>query len=65
MVKVVLLREREELEVDYAGTVQGLLPHVGYSVETAVVLRNGTPIEESELVGEGDEITILPVVSGG
>ncbi len=53
------------MTLDYRGTVQGLLPQVGYSIETAVVLKNGTPVEESELVGDDDELRIIPVVSGG
>ena len=65
MVKVVLLRERRILEVSYIGPIKDLLPLVGYSVETAVVLRNGEPVEEEEEVGDRDEIKIIPVVSGG
>lgn len=65
MVKVILLRERKILEVSYTGPIKGLLPMVDYSVETAVVLRNGEPVEEEEEVGDGDEIKIVPVVSGG
>ena len=65
MVTVILMREKEQVALDYHGTVQDLLPQVGYSIETAVVLKNGTPVEESELVGDDDELKIIPVVSGG
>ena len=65
MVRVVLLREEQILDLAYEGPAQGLLPLVGYGVETAVVLCNGVPIEEEDEVGEGDEVRILPVVSGG
>ena len=65
MVTVILMREKEQMTLDYCGTVQDLLPQVGYSIETAVVLKNGTPVEESELVGADDELKIIPVVSGG
>ena len=65
MVTVILMREKEQVVLNYHGTVQDLLPQVGYSIETAVVLKNGTPVEESELVGDDDELKIIPVVSGG
>ncbi len=65
MVTVILMREKEQVVLDYHGTVQDLLPQVGYSIETAVVLKNGTPVEESERVGDDDELKIIPVVSGG
>jgi len=65
MVKVILLRERRILNVAYTGPIKGLLPIVDYSIETAVVLKNGSPVEEEEEVDEGDEIKIVPVVSGG
>ncbi|RZN46572.1 thiamine biosynthesis protein ThiS [archaeon] len=65
MVKVVLMREKQTLEVDYEGTIIDLLPLVGYSLETAVVLKNGSPVEEEETVGEADEVRVIPVVSGG
>jgi len=65
MVKVILLRERKIMEISYNGPIKDLLPHVDYSVETAVVLKNGSPVEEEEEVGDGDELKIVPVVSGG
>ena len=65
MVTVVLMREKERITLKYEGSVQDLLPRVGYGVETAVVLRNGTPVEESEIVCGDDELRIIPVVSGG
>jgi len=65
MVKVVLLRERESLTIDFEGKIRDILPKVGYSIETAVVLKNGSPVEEDELIGKDDELRVFPVVSGG
>jgi sulfur carrier protein ThiS len=65
MVKVILLRERRIVDVSYTGPIIGLLPLLDYSIETAVVLKNGFPVEEEEEVSDGDEIKIVPVVSGG
>lgn len=65
MVRVMLMREKQTLDVDYEGTIVDLLPRVGYSLETAVVLKNGSPVEEEEHVGPGDAVRIIPVVSGG
>ncbi|MHC1605342.1 MAG: MoaD/ThiS family protein [Candidatus Methanofastidiosia archaeon] len=65
MVKVVLLREKKEVEIDFEGKIRDLLPHFSYGIETAVVIKNGKPVEEEEVVGSSDEIKIIPVVSGG
>ncbi|HPR41682.1 MAG TPA: MoaD/ThiS family protein [Candidatus Methanofastidiosa archaeon] len=59
------MRERRILDISYTGPIRDLLPLVDYGVETAVVLKNGSPVEEEEEVTEGDEIKIVPVVSGG
>jgi len=65
MVKVILLRERKIVDISFNGPIRELLPLVEYSLETAVVLKNGEPVEEEESVGDGDEVKIVPVVSGG
>lgn len=65
MVKVILLRERKIVDISFNGPIRDLLPLVDYSLETAVVLKNGKPVEEEESVGDSDEVKIVPVVSGG
>ncbi len=65
MVKVKLLREKKEMDIQFIGKIKDLLPQLSYSIETAVVIKNDVPVEEDEEVGDGDELKILPVVSGG
>lgn len=65
MVKVKLLREKKEMDIQFIGKIKDLLPQLSYSIETAVVIKNDVPVEEDEEVGDEDELKILPVVSGG
>ncbi|MHC1598645.1 MAG: MoaD/ThiS family protein [Candidatus Methanofastidiosia archaeon] len=65
MVKVKLLREKKEMDIQFTGKIKDLLPQLSYSIETAVVIKNDVPVEEDEEVGDEDELKILPVVSGG
>lgn len=40
-------------------------PHFAEVLDTCRVWRNGEPTEGHEAVGPGDEVAILPPVSGG
>lgn len=42
-----------------------LLERLDFNLETVVVKRNGKIVPEEEKLEDGDEIEVVPVVSGG
>ena len=53
-------------EVDVDGiTVGELLKKLGLLVEEYVVVKNNQVVTEDDIVCDGDEIVLYPVVSGG
>ncbi len=53
-------------EVDVDGiTVGELLKKLGLLVEEYVVVKNNQVVTEDDIVRDGDEIVLYPVVSGG
>ena len=65
VVAVVLPENRRvQLELE-TGRVRELLHKLGMSIEDAVVLRDGRPMLDDEVLGEGDEVRVLRAASGG
>ena len=65
-VTVELLPEKRVEEVELkAGTVRELLHRLGMSVEDAVVVKDGRPLLEDEVLGDGDKVLVLRAASGG
>ncbi|WFO76072.1 MoaD/ThiS family protein [Desulfurococcaceae archaeon MEX13E-LK6-19] len=53
-------------EIDADGiTVGALLKKLGLLVEEYVVVKNNQVVTEDDIVRDGDEIVLYPVVSGG
>lgn len=46
-------------------SILDLLENIDFNPETVVVKRNGKIVPEEEIMEDGDEIEIVPVVSGG
>lgn len=46
-------------------SILDLLENIDFNPETVVVKRNGKIVPEDEIMEDGDEIEIIPVVSGG
>ncbi len=65
MVTVFIERERRELEQDFSGRISELLELLKVNKETVVVVKNGEVVSEQERCGEGDELKLLSVISGG
>ncbi len=48
-----------------ASTLLELLDKLGLSSESHVVLRDGTPLPETERLKDGDSLVVVRVLSGG
>lgn len=57
--------DERELELRRGETVEGLLNILGIVRETVLVKVNGKLCPESETLGEGDEVLIIPIVTSG
>jgi len=66
-VRVKLIRERKDVELEFKGKakVKDLIHKLGYTVEDVVVLKNGEPLVEDEVLEENAEYVVMPVASGG
>jgi len=66
-VRVKLIREGKDVELELKGKarVKDLIHKLGYTVEDVVVLRNGEPLVEDEVLEENAEYVVMPVASGG
>ena len=66
-VRVKLVREEKDVELAFEGKarVKDLIHRLGYTVEDVVVLKNGEPLVEDEVLEENSEYVVMPVASGG
>jgi sulfur carrier protein len=64
-VKVKLRNPDRVVEVNGPSTVAGLLEKLEIVPEAVLVIRDATLLTRDERVGEGDEIEVRPVLSGG
>ncbi|MCE4611043.1 MAG: MoaD/ThiS family protein [Desulfurococcales archaeon] len=67
LIKAKMLPEGKEVEfeVEKPVKVSDLLKMAGLSSETAVVIRDGTPLLETDVVKPGERVEIVRVLSGG
>ena len=54
-----------KLRLTPTSNILDLLKELGRSPETVIVRKNGKIVTEEEQLADGDEIEIIPVVSGG
>ncbi|MBO3840949.1 MAG: MoaD/ThiS family protein [Candidatus Brockarchaeota archaeon] len=59
------LRETRILDLEENGKIEDLLKTLRISVSEVIPVKNGVIVTEKEPLGEGDEIKLLSVVSGG
>ena len=66
-VRVKLVREGKDVKLEFKGKarVKDLIRRLGYTVEDVVVLKNGEPLVEDEVLEENSEYVVMPVASGG
>jgi sulfur carrier protein len=63
--KVLLRNPRREVEVAGPVRVHALLERLDLSREGHLVICNGTLVPADELLQDGDEVEVRPVISGG
>jgi sulfur carrier protein len=63
--KVLLRNPRREVEVDGPLRVHALLARLDLNRESHLVICNGTLVPGDELLHNGDEVEVRPVISGG
>ncbi len=59
------LRETRILDLEENSKIEDLLKTLRISVSEVIPVKNGVIVTEKEPLGEGDEIKLLSVVSGG
>ena len=57
--------ESRSLELDGGTSIKDLLDDIGKNSEEVVVKRNEKIVSEEEKVEKGDNIIVIPIVSGG
>ncbi len=66
MVKVkILAPEKKEIEISEIKNVEEILNKLGLKINAHIVLKNGKPVPEDDVVEEEDNIEIIQVFSGG
>ncbi len=63
---MVVVRYRgKQYEVKAGMTARDAILKLGLDPEAVLVLRNGKLVDDSAILQDGDEVTIVAVVSGG
>jgi sulfur carrier protein ThiS len=65
MVTVFIERTKANAQHEFSGKISALLERLGVNPETIVVVKNGAVVSEDERCGDGDELKLLSVISGG
>lgn len=66
-VTVQLIREGKEVVVELPdkATVKDLLRKIGYRVQGSVVVKDGLPVVEDEIIKDGEKLQVFLAASGG
>lgn len=66
-VTVQLIREGKEVVVELPdkATVKDLLRKIGYRVQGSVVVKDGLPVVEDEILKDGEKLQVFLAASGG
>jgi sulfur carrier protein ThiS len=64
-VKVRLRNPDREIEVVGDRPAQAVLDELGVNPDTVLVIRSGELVTRETRLGDGDEIEVRPVISGG
>ena len=54
-----------EVELPGGRVIREVLDELGVNPDTVLVIRDGELVTRHELVAEGDELEVRPVISGG
>ncbi|MBR9690840.1 MoaD/ThiS family protein [Candidatus Woesearchaeota archaeon] len=63
--RVYIEKEEKYRNIEFKGTVKGLLKELKINKETVIVTREHELISDNDNLSNSDEIEILSVISGG
>jgi sulfur carrier protein len=64
-VKVKLRNPDREVELAGGRVIREVLEELGVNPDTVLVIRDGELVTRHDHVGDGDELEVRPVISGG
>jgi sulfur carrier protein len=64
-VKVKLRNPDRQVELAGGRVIREVLDELGVNADTVLVIKDGELVTRHDHVGEGDELEVRPVISGG
>jgi sulfur carrier protein len=64
-VKVKLRNPDRQVELAGGRVIREVLDELGVNADTVLVIKDGELVTRHDHVGEGDELDVRPVISGG
>jgi sulfur carrier protein ThiS len=61
----ILRRQEIRLEIEKTLMVKDALQRLGFSSETHLVVKDGELLNDNEPLRDGDQVKLVPVISGG
>ncbi|MGC8562903.1 MAG: MoaD/ThiS family protein [Thermoplasmata archaeon] len=65
MAKIKIFGEQKEIQIEGIRSGDELLKELGLSSSSTIILKNGRPVPEDDLIGGEDTVTIIKSFSGG
>ncbi len=62
---ITLIVRKQEYQIEGTVTVKEALHQLGLSTETHLAVKDGTLINENEVLRDGDTVKLVAVISGG
>jgi sulfur carrier protein ThiS len=61
----VLILRKKEYRVKHGITISEAIMELGLLPDSYLAVKNGEMVEETEILGDGDQVILVPVISGG
>lgn len=65
MINVTVVGDKEKKTIEGGLSGIELIKLLGLSLDSTIILRDGKPIPEDEIIEEGSEVTVIKSFSGG
>ncbi|MEM0134298.1 MAG: MoaD/ThiS family protein [Thermoplasmatales archaeon] len=65
MTRIKIFGEAKEIQIEGGKSGEDLLKELGLSSSSTIILRNGKPIPEDDIIAGEDDVTIIKSFSGG
>lgn len=63
--EVYVEKEDKKIEIDFRGTMSGLMKKLKINPETVLLIKNDELVTKDEKVGSKDKVKFVSVISGG